>query len=126
MNTYKFYLDRIAPVSQIAIQGDLCEKSYDHISQCSKFNLSATDYRAGVQSIEYAINGGAYSTFTSALNLPNENGLVTVRFRATDKVNNRSTSNAKTYYLDNVASSTASMESHGAHIRIHAVWIFRN
>lgn len=107
VNTYKFYLDRIAPVSQIAIQGDLCEKSYDYISQRSKFNLSATDNKAGVQSIEYSINGGAYSTFNSALNLPNENGLVTVRFRATDKVNNRSASSAKTYYLDNVAPSTS-------------------
>lgn len=121
VNTYKFYLDRIAPISQIAIQGDLCEKSYDYISQRSKFNLRASDNKAGVQSIEYPINGGAYSTFNSALNLPNENGLVTVRFRATDKVNNRSASTAKTYYLDNVAPSTASMESYGARIQIHAV-----
>jgi len=106
-NTYSFYLDRIAPETSISIQGDLCEKRYDYISERSKFNLSSTDNKAGVQSIEYSIDGGAYSTFNSSLNLPNKNGLVTVRFRATDKVNNRSASSAKTYYLDNVAPSTS-------------------
>lgn len=106
-NSYTFYLDRTAPVSSIAIQGDLCEGRYDYISERSKFNLSSTDNKAGVQSIEYSIDGGAYSTFNQALNLPNKNGLVTVRFRATDKVNNRSSSSAKTYYLDNVAPSTS-------------------
>jgi hypothetical protein len=105
-NSYTFYLDRTAPVSSIAIQGDLCEGRYDYISERSKFNLSSTDNKAGVQSIEYSINGGAYSTFNQALNLPNQNGLVTVRFRATDKVNNRSASSAKTYYLDNIAPTT--------------------
>ncbi len=106
-NTYKFYLDRIAPVTNIAIQGDLCEKGYDYISERSKFNLSSTDNKSGVQSIEYSIDGGGYSTFNNALNLPNKNGLVTVRFRATDKVNNTSSISRKTYYLDNKAPSTS-------------------
>jgi len=107
INTYSFYLDRIAPVSSIAIQGDLCEGRYDYISERSKFNLSSTDNKSGVQSIEYALDGRNFSPFNSALNLPNKNGLVTVSFRATDKVNNRSTISRKTYYLDNVPPSTS-------------------
>lgn len=106
-NSYTFYLDRIAPVSSIAIQGDLCEGPIDYISERSKFNLTSTDNKAGVQSIEYALDGRNYSTFNNALNLPNENGYVTVSYRATDKVNNLSRVRTKTYYLDNVDPSTS-------------------
>jgi len=106
-NSYAFYLDRIAPVSQIAIQGDLCEGRYDYISERSTFNLTSSDNKAGVQNIEYSIDGQAYSTFSKALNFNNKNGLVSIRFRATDKVNNRSTSKSKTYYLDNIAPTTS-------------------
>ncbi|MGB0978730.1 MAG: OmpL47-type beta-barrel domain-containing protein, partial [Croceimicrobium sp.] len=105
--SYTFYLDRTAPVSSIAIQGDLCESKYDYISERSKFNLTSTDNKAGVQSTEYSIDGGAYSNFSSSLNLPNKNGLVTVRYRATDKVNNRSAVKSKVYYLDNVDPTTS-------------------
>ncbi|MCR9153182.1 MAG: hypothetical protein NXI09_03675 [Bacteroidetes bacterium] len=105
--SYTFYLDRTAPVSSIAIQGDLCESKYDYISERSKFNLTSTDNKAGVQSTEYSIDGGTYSNFSSSLNLPNKNGLVTVRYRATDKVNNRSAVKSKVYYLDNVDPTTS-------------------
>lgn len=105
--SYSFYLDRIAPESSIVIEGDLCEKNYDYISERSKFKLSSTDNKAGVLKIEYAVGNDAYATYNSALNLPNKNGLVTVRYRATDKVNNTSSTSRKTYYLDNVAPSTS-------------------
>lgn len=107
VHTYSFYLDRIAPEASIAIQGDLCEGKYDFISERSKINLTSTDNKAGVQNIEYALGNAAFSPFTSAMTLPNSNGLVTVSFRATDKVNNTSSVYKKTYYLDNEAPNTS-------------------
>ena len=107
MNSYAFYLDRIAPESSIAIQGDQCEGKYHFVSERSKFNVTSTDNKSGVQGIEYALDNGSFGRFSNALNLPNENGLVTVKFRATDKVNNRSSVSSKTYYLDNKAPNTA-------------------
>ena len=107
VHSYSFYLDRIAPVANIDIQGDLCEGKFDYVSQRSKVNLTATDNKAGVKGIEYAIGNAPYSAFNGAMALPNNNGLVSISFRATDQVNNTSTVYKKTYYLDNQAPNTS-------------------
>jgi len=104
--TYSFYLDKIPPVVEYAIQGDQFIGMYKFISPRTKINLTATDNHAGVETINYLIDNTGATVFSNAFLIPDQNGLHSVNYTGTDKVKNRSYPKILTVYMDNVLPAT--------------------
>lgn len=105
-NTYSFYLDKIPPVVEYAIQGDQYMGKYKYISPRTKINLTATDNKAGVENIEYLIDNSGRTVFGSAFLMPDKNGIHTVTYFGTDKVTNKANNKVLTVYMDNILPTT--------------------
>jgi hypothetical protein len=105
--TYSFYVDRISPVVNYAIQGDQYMGEYKFISSRTKINLSATDNKAGVESITYIIDYKDQNTFSSPFLVPDKNGLHDIGYFGTDKVKNKSFTKTLTVYMDNILPTTS-------------------
>jgi len=104
---YKFYLDKIPPVTTNAIQGDQYIGNYKYVSERTTINLSSTDNKAGVESITYLIDGTGKTTFSSPFKVPNKKGLHTITYYGTDKVTNKEGAKYLKVYMDNVPPTTA-------------------
>lgn len=104
--SFSFYLDKIPPVVSYAIEGDLYEGQYKFISSRTKISLSATDNKAGVESISYSIDGGGDGKYASAFAIPDRIGLHSVNYYGTDNVQNRSGRKSLSVYMDNRAPET--------------------
>jgi hypothetical protein len=75
------------------------------------FTLSATDAGVGVQSVSYAVNGGATVTTDGAtvtFNL-SQQGNVSIQYWSTDKVGNAETKRTTTYKIDGVAPTASNI-----------------
>ncbi len=103
---YNFYLDKIAPVTTNTIQGDQYMGTYKFVSPRTKINLTATDNKAGVESITYLIDGSGKTTFSSPFKVPDKKGLHTISYYGTDKVTNKETTKYLKVYMDNVPPTT--------------------
>ena len=81
--------DTTAPTATAATSGNKDQR--ENFVGSATLTLTATDDAtgSGVQSIEYRTNGGAWTTYTTAVAF-NAAGNYTVDYRATDKVNNTS------------------------------------
>ncbi len=102
--SFSFYLDKIAPVVTIAINGDQHQGSqYLFVSNRTTVNLSATDNKAGVNKIYYRMDGGERFDFASDFKYPDVKGVHTVKYDATDNVQNLASNKYKTVYVDNAA-----------------------
>lgn len=102
--SFSFYLDKIAPVVTISINGDQYQGSkYLYVSNRTTVNLSATDNKAGVNKIYYRMDGGERYDYSSDFKYPDVKGVHTVKYDATDNVQNLAANKYKTVYLDNVA-----------------------
>ena len=104
--TFSFYLDKIAPVSKLEISGDSFIGNYNYVSERTEINLSSTDNKAGVKNIHYRINGKEKNIYSSQFNLPNKQGLYTIKYDAIDNVENLSKNYYKTVFLDNTSPET--------------------
>tara|TARA_R110002050_G_scaffold300621_1_gene470995 strand:+ start:19598 stop:21340 length:1743 start_codon:yes stop_codon:yes gene_type:complete len=105
--SFSFYLDKIAPEVTIAINGDQYQgKQYLYVSNRTMVNLSATDNKAGVNKIYYRVDGGERFDFSSDFKYPDVNGVHTVKYDATDNVQNLAANKYKTVYVDNKAPQT--------------------
>ncbi|MCC5916981.1 MAG: hypothetical protein JJU02_06600, partial [Cryomorphaceae bacterium] len=98
--------DRIPPVADISVVWAKHPGNYLYISPRTTMKLSATDNKAGVRSINYNIDGGSRQTFGQNFNMPDSYGLHTVRYDATDNVENRATGKTFTVFMDNKAPQT--------------------
>ncbi|MFC1898299.1 OmpL47-type beta-barrel domain-containing protein [Candidatus Cloacimonadota bacterium] len=89
---YNFYLDKVAPVADFSIQGDLFKATNgaDFVSPRSRIILNATDNKIGVDFIESAINKSQFSRYSTGFPGPYEDGIFTVSYRAVDKLGNMS------------------------------------
>lgn len=106
-NAYKFYLDKTPPVVSFEIRGDQHKGRYTFVSERTKINLSATDNKAGVETIFYLIDGTGQTNFSSDFLIPARKGQHTVTYWATDQVTNRASNKYLKVYMDNVAPTTA-------------------
>ena len=104
--SFNFYLDKIAPEVSISINGDQHQGKYLFVSNRTTVSLSATDNKAGVNKIYYRIDGGERMDFSSNFQYPNVKGVHTVKYDATDNVQNLAANKYKTVYVDNVAPQT--------------------
>ncbi len=106
-STFKFYLDKIAPVVNHSIVGDQYKGRYMYVSSRTKIDLSATDNKAGVKNIYYRIDGKERFTFSNSFNLPNTLGVHTVKYDANDNVENLAANKFITVFVDNAKPTTA-------------------
>ena len=104
--SFNFYLDKIAPEVSISINGDQHQGKYLFVSNRTTVSLSATDNKAGVNKIYYRIDGGERMDFSSNFQYPDVKGVHTVKYDATDNVQNLAANKYKTVYVDNVAPQT--------------------
>lgn len=105
--TFEFYLDKIAPEVSSSIVGDQYKGRYTYVSARTKFDLKATDNKAGVKNIYYRIDGGERYTYSNQFNFPNELGTHQVKFDANDNVENLSANQYVTVFVDNKKPTTA-------------------
>jgi len=112
--SFKFYLDKIPPVVSVSVQGDQYETSSRmYVSSRTKINMTATDNKAGVESIQYKINSDGYNSFGSPFGIPTNNGIHNITYYSIDNVKNRTASKSvasalgnKQVYMDNRAPTT--------------------
>ena len=112
--TFNFYLDKIPPVITVTVEGDQHRKDGRiYVSERTKMNMTATDNKAGVESISYSLDGGGNQNFTSPFNIPNKIGPRGITYYATDNVRNRNNSRSvattlgvSSIYMDNRAPTT--------------------
>ena len=106
--SFSFYLDKIAPEVSISINGDQHQGSkYLYVSNRTTVSLSATDNKAGVNKIYYRIDGGERVDYSSDFKYPDVKGVHTVKYDATDNVQNLAANKYKTVYMDNKAPQTS-------------------
>lgn len=98
---YEVVVDLSAPETKIATDkkvvaiGDAL-----YVGKDTSFTIVANDKYSGVKSVEYAIGEGTFVAYNAAFALPAQNGLHTIRYRATDNVGNVSEVKTYTVYLD--------------------------
>ncbi len=105
-NSFTFYLDKIAPVVENKVVGDQHKGRYLYVSNRTDINLSATDNKAGVQKINYNIDGGSNNTFSSNFKVTDKTGAHYINYTGTDNVENKSARKTLTVYMDNKMPST--------------------
>ncbi|MDC3132843.1 hypothetical protein OA501_01355 [Flavobacteriaceae bacterium] len=98
--TFDFYLDKTAPVTEISVNGDQYQGNYQYVSDRTKFGLSSTDNKAGVESVTYAVRSKAYSEYSEEISLSGDSSLRRINYFAEDRVENVEKENTKTVYLD--------------------------
>lgn len=99
-----FISDYAAPTSTLTVSPSVNAAGWVQSTNPS-FTLSATDAGAGVQSVSYAVNGGATVTTngnTVTFNLSVQ-GNVSIQYWSTDKVGNVEAKRTTTYKVDGVA-----------------------
>ena len=109
--TYKFFLDRSAPVVTKALDGHQFKRNGKvYIADETKINLSADDNKAGVDQILVKIDEGGLVAFNNFVQLPAKQGRHNLVYYAVDKVNNDYQSVqetvkkvSETYYVDVIA-----------------------
>jgi hypothetical protein len=79
--------DTTPPQVSASVTGD--KDSNGNYVGAATVTLSATDTESGVDKVEYALDGGTFTTYSGPLTV-NEEGSHTVQYRATDKAGNTS------------------------------------
>lgn len=105
-STFKFYLDKIPPVTSHQIKGDQYKGNYMYISPRTTIALAATDNKAGVKNIYYRIDGGERNTFSSDFKIPSKRGVHSVKYDANDLVENLSGNTYINVFMDEDAPET--------------------
>ncbi|NNC96053.1 MAG: hypothetical protein HKN92_10860 [Chitinophagales bacterium] len=105
--SFKFYLDKIPPSVISEVIGDQHQTSnYLYVSSRTQVGLSATDNKAGVHKIYYRIDGGERFDYANNFYFPNALGKHSIKYDATDNVENLSPNKYLNVYLDNLAPET--------------------
>jgi hypothetical protein len=90
VQTFKFYLDKEAPIVDTRIVGDQHSKgAATYVSGRTKIELSATDNKSGVKSIKYSINSKPFEVYTTPIPVPQDRGLQTFRYSSEDEMTNK-------------------------------------
>ena len=104
--TYKFYLDKTAPIVTYEIVGDQFPGTKKYISSRTLIKLSATDNKAGVDKIFYSIDAGSQGTYENEFSVPSTDGVHTIAYWGIDKVTNLAAKENLTLSMDNSTPKT--------------------
>lgn len=99
---FQFYLDKIPPVVTHTINGDQYKGKHIYVSPRTTVSLSATDNKAGVNKIYHRTDGKERYDYTSEISFPEVKGTHSVKYDATDNVQNLSPNKYVNVYMDNV------------------------
>ena len=89
IQTFKFYLDKTAPITIADILGDkfiVNDKVF--FSGRTKLKLTSVDNKAGVKAVFYSIDGGEFKKYTEPIYLPSTPGWHEVVYFAVDSTEN--------------------------------------
>ncbi|MDC1105815.1 hypothetical protein OAT16_03860 [Prolixibacteraceae bacterium] len=96
------YLDRTAPQTKYAIDGDLYKKGkVKYISSRTKLSLIATDNKAGVKEVYYNRNQTSQELYRSPLVIEDKFGKHSIAYWSKDKVENTEKIHSFNVFLDN-------------------------
>lgn len=88
-HTFSFYLDSVPPTTSDRLVGDQFQSAKNlYVSGRTQVVMLASDDKAGLRRIRYALNGGEKITYETPFNFPQKNGPVTYEYRASDLVRN--------------------------------------
>jgi len=99
--SYKFYLDKTAPIVKYEIEGDQYSGTKKYISSRTLLKLSATDNKAGVDKIFYSVDSGSQGTYESEFPVPSSDGDHTISYWGIDKVTNLAAKENLVLSMDN-------------------------
>lgn len=105
---FQFYLDKIPPVVTHTINGDQYKapNGVTYVSNRTTLSLSATDNKAGVNKIYHRTDGKERFDYSSEISFPDVKGSHSVKYDATDNVQNLSPNKYCNIYMDNVMPMT--------------------
>ncbi len=90
--SYNFFLDQSAPIVIDEVLGNqFVSNGKAYSSGRTKFKLTAVDNKAGVKTIHYSIDGADFQLYESPFYLPTKTGSTSIKYYATDNVNNKYT-----------------------------------
>ncbi len=99
-----FIIDKTAPVVSSKILNDKYIGKFVYVSERSQLEITAEDAQSGVDQIKYGFNDGVIKTvYKSPVSFIKEQGPQSVRYRAFDKVSNKSSVTTTSVFLDNRA-----------------------
>ncbi len=100
----EFIVDKTAPIVTAKILNDKYVGKIVFVSERSLLQLTAEDIQAGVDRITYGHNDEAVNTvYEKPISFIKKLGFQTVKYRAYDKVSNKSSLKATSVFLDNKA-----------------------
>ncbi len=82
--TQTIRIDSTAPASSIDVGSPQWTSNHWYVSSLTPFTITSSDDGSGVASIEYRVNGGAWTAYAGAFTLDGPDGPYTVEARATD------------------------------------------
>jgi hypothetical protein len=105
---FKFYLDKIPPVVTHTINGDefIGSNGVTYVSNRTTVSLAATDNKAGVNKIYHRTDQKDRFDYSSEIKFPDVRGSHSVKYDATDNVQNLSPNKYVNVYMDNVKPTT--------------------
>jgi len=105
---FKFYLDKIPPVVTHTINGDEYKgkNGVTYVSNRTTVSLAATDNKAGVNKIYHRTDQKDRFDYSSEIKFPDVRGSHSVKYDATDNVQNLSPNKYVNVYMDNVKPTT--------------------
>ncbi len=107
------FLDKTAPEVNVKVDGDVFEGKYTYVSERTKFELEATDNKAGVKEVMYGVGESASAnSYAESFVASAKPGIQYINYTAVDKVENKTANASKAVYLDNKAPKT-SITFHG-------------
>lgn len=104
--TFQFYLDKIPPVVENAVNGDQYKGQYLFVSPRTTVTLTATDNKAGVNKIYYRMDGKERFDYGGDISFPDVKGPHSLKYDATDNVQNLSPNKYLNVYMDNKSPMT--------------------
>jgi hypothetical protein len=104
-----FYLDRLPPVVQAQVLGDLymSPDGTRYVSPRSQIKLTATDNKIGVQGITYQFEKQPFESYGQPFTVPAQSGAAKLQYRATDRLGNTSDISVLPYTMDLTSPQTS-------------------
>lgn len=101
--THQLFMDATMPVSRLSFSGPVfVNRDTTFINSKTRFSIQASDAVSGVQEITYVLDGDSPVKYTEPF-ATNSEGFHTVKYYATDHVNNAEPEKEKTFFVDNAA-----------------------
>lgn len=112
--TFKFYLDRSAPLMVADVLGDRFIVGDEiYFSGRTKLKLTAVDNKVGVKEIMYSIDGQEFIKYEQPFYLPSVAGIHNIKYYSVDNLNNSTSDSRKSHFISRATAAGRSSASSG-------------